>query len=200
VDENGSKVRPAFVGLAHELGHAVATVEGKQSSDFGTQEPGTTPPAEKQSMEAENGVRKDHELPAGGIIMNNHLNRNKLTLLFFCVIALILIASFWSNPSAGQVDPADELQTNIAELEKRLSLPLGAYELASYDRIYAKHSEANGPVIVGILRHRVDRQGTVMVVNFKSLPVVFDGGCNVVRIRYSLIHRRFDLVKCNGES
>lgn len=62
-DEKGDKSRPAFVGLAHELGHAVATVQGKQSLDLGEGKTGTTPPAEKEAMSAENGVRQDHKLP-----------------------------------------------------------------------------------------------------------------------------------------
>lgn len=62
-DENGSKSRPAFVGLAHELGHSVATMEGKQSPNYEPKRSGTTPPAEIPSLKAENGVRADHNLP-----------------------------------------------------------------------------------------------------------------------------------------
>ena len=41
----------------------MATVQGKQSTDYGERKSGTTPPAEKQSMQAENDVRADHNLP-----------------------------------------------------------------------------------------------------------------------------------------
>ncbi len=63
-DANGSTDRPAFVGLAHEMGHAVAAAKGAQSFDKGDGKPRTTPPSEKQSLKAENEVRKDHTLPA----------------------------------------------------------------------------------------------------------------------------------------
>jgi RHS repeat-associated protein len=62
-DENGNRSRPAFVGLGHELGHAVAITEEHQSRDTGSQKRGTTPPSEKQSMQAENDIRADHKLP-----------------------------------------------------------------------------------------------------------------------------------------
>jgi hypothetical protein len=45
------------------MGHAVAAAKGEQSFDKGSGKPGTTPPSEKQSMKAENGVRQDHKLP-----------------------------------------------------------------------------------------------------------------------------------------
>lgn len=63
VDSTGSTDRPAFVGLAHEMGHAVATANGEQSFDKGSGKSGTTPPSEQQAMKAENGVRQDHKLP-----------------------------------------------------------------------------------------------------------------------------------------
>jgi RHS repeat-associated protein len=63
VDINGGVNRPAFVGLAHELGHAVAAANGQHSNDRGNGELGTTPPSEKQPMLFENAVRKDNDLP-----------------------------------------------------------------------------------------------------------------------------------------
>lgn len=62
-DANGSRVRPPYVGLAHEFGHARAIDIGKQSYDMGSGKPGTTPPSEIHSMANENMVRKEHDLP-----------------------------------------------------------------------------------------------------------------------------------------
>ncbi len=57
--------RPAFVGLAHELGHAEEGVRGEAKpfvapSDI---EPGTTPPREVNAIARENMVRREHALP-----------------------------------------------------------------------------------------------------------------------------------------
>ncbi|GAP66772.1 RHS repeat-associated core domain protein [Mizugakiibacter sediminis] len=62
-DANGSRVRPAYVGLAHELGHARAIDIGRQSYDMGSGKPGTTPPSEIHSMANENMVRQEQNLP-----------------------------------------------------------------------------------------------------------------------------------------
>ena len=62
-DINGSTERPAFVGLAHELGHAVAATKGQHSNATGVIAIGKTPPKERAAMRAENGVRKDHGIP-----------------------------------------------------------------------------------------------------------------------------------------
>ena len=65
-DASGNKERPAFVGLAHELGHGVAAGAGKQplpKNDGPNKTPGTTPPSEKPAVNAENSVRKEHNIP-----------------------------------------------------------------------------------------------------------------------------------------
>ncbi len=64
IDVNGSNQRPAFIGLAHELGHSRALDIGKQSMDYGSGTPGTTPPAEKHSLANENMIRSEHGLPS----------------------------------------------------------------------------------------------------------------------------------------
>ena len=63
MNEEGSRERPPFIGLAHELGHAEAIDEGTQSFDRGSKKSGTTPPSEKNSMERENQIREEHGLP-----------------------------------------------------------------------------------------------------------------------------------------
>lgn len=62
-DATGNTARPDFVALAHELGHARAIDQGKQSYDKGTGQPGTTPPSETHSMADENMVRQEHNIP-----------------------------------------------------------------------------------------------------------------------------------------
>jgi RHS repeat-associated protein len=64
-DSNGSNIRPPFVGLGHELGHARAYNLGKQVAPPApsTIAPGTTPKSEIHSMANENMIRKEHGLP-----------------------------------------------------------------------------------------------------------------------------------------
>lgn len=64
VDQKGGTERPAFVGLAHEMGHAAAAAKGQQSRDaIGTGLPGSTPPREIQALKLENAIRAEHGLP-----------------------------------------------------------------------------------------------------------------------------------------
>jgi hypothetical protein len=64
-DTNGGRQRPAFVGLAHELGHAQDLDNGKfVPSDNLIRLPGMPTPAwEVNSMKVENEVRQEHALP-----------------------------------------------------------------------------------------------------------------------------------------
>ena len=66
-DRKGNTERPAYVGLAHEMGHARAMDIGRQSYDYGPQVngqhiPGTTPPGEEHSLANENMVRAEHNI------------------------------------------------------------------------------------------------------------------------------------------
>jgi hypothetical protein len=62
-DEKGSTIRPPFVGLAHELGHAEDIDRGTVSFDWGNpSKKGTTPPIETNSMKRENQIRNEHKV------------------------------------------------------------------------------------------------------------------------------------------
>jgi Effector protein len=57
--------RPAFVGLAHELGHAEEGIKGEAKPPVAPEDiaPGTTPPREENAIRRENMVRAEHGLP-----------------------------------------------------------------------------------------------------------------------------------------
>jgi RHS repeat-associated protein len=65
VDENGSNVRPAYVGLGHELGHAEAAAHGQQAprDPDAPQIPDSTPYWEDNAVMRENQLRQEHGLP-----------------------------------------------------------------------------------------------------------------------------------------
>ncbi len=63
IDENGSRKRPSFIGLAHELGHSEAFDKGIQKGGTSIFRPFTTPPNEEWSLKRENDVRKENNQP-----------------------------------------------------------------------------------------------------------------------------------------
>ena len=64
VDINGSNQRPAYVGLAHELGQAETNAQGNHTGSYPNPPvPGTTPNIEQNAMRRENQVRAEHDLP-----------------------------------------------------------------------------------------------------------------------------------------
>lgn len=62
MDDSGSKERPVFVGLGHELGHSRKMDLREQSYDKGSGRPSTTPPSETNSIANENANREEHGL------------------------------------------------------------------------------------------------------------------------------------------
>ena len=61
-DDNGSPLRPPFVGLSHESGHSEAINNGTQTYEQYIEIPGTTPNREKNSMKWENKIREEHNM------------------------------------------------------------------------------------------------------------------------------------------
>lgn len=132
-------------------------------------------------------------------IMKTDRKRTKLAIraLFLAVAAIAIAISAWSLRS--KADQSAGLKVTIAEIEKDLKLPGGSYPLSSYDRFYAKNATHDG-IIHGVFRHRVDLQGSIQIVPPSSLPVIFDGGCSVIRLRYSLVTHQVDYITCNGDA
>jgi hypothetical protein len=52
--------------------------------------------------------------------------------------------------------------------------------------------------LIGVYEHFGSSRGNVAIVSYKSLPVIADGGCSVLTIRYSLREHRIESVRCNG--
>lgn len=132
-------------------------------------------------------------------IMKTDSKRTKLAVraLLLSVAGTAIAISAWSLRS--KVDQSAGLKVTVAEMEKELRLPVGSYPLSSYDRFYAKDLTQHG-VIHGVFRHRVGRQGEVRIVPSSSLPVIFDGGCSIIRLRYSIATQQVDYIACNGDA
>lgn len=87
----------------------------------------------------------------------------------------------------------------ISQMEAALRLPEGAEPLDNYARYYAIEGAGGRREVRGVLVKRKDAAG-VHLVKANSLPVLFDGGCSVVNVRYSPAEKKFLLVSCNGDA
>ncbi len=61
-DDKGSMVRPPFIGLGHELGHARDFDRGQGNFNYNPVLPNTTPPAEDTNLKRENLLRNENNL------------------------------------------------------------------------------------------------------------------------------------------
>ena len=61
-DDNGSTIRPPFIGLSHESGHSEAINNGTQTYERYQYIHGTTPNREKNSLKRENEIRAENKL------------------------------------------------------------------------------------------------------------------------------------------
>ena len=96
-------------------------------------------------------------------------------------------------------EPSNEAGTAetrlMDDIEAAVTLPEDASELSKYSRNYAY---ADGNVVA--LYTTLDHPGRQWVVDRDKLPVIFDGGCSVIEIEYSLGTRTFSRVDCNGDA
>ena len=122
-------------------------------------------------------------------------------------IELAAAAQTPATVSDAPVDP-----TLVAKIEETAVLPTGALKLADYDRYYGratmpfltKNSSGERDVIAGVwLRHGVygpvqrgaqavaGVSGAYAIVGDGNLPLVFDGGCNVITLYFDLKTKTF---------
>jgi hypothetical protein len=110
------------------------------------------------------------------------------------VIAGVLL---FSGPAVSQ---RGSVANSVKEIESALSLPKGSHPLSSYNRFYVLGEGQDKGFIIGVFRYNPVGVGEIHVVPYKSLPTVFDGGCNVLMLRYSQRDGRVESIECNGES
>jgi hypothetical protein len=108
-----------------------------------------------------------------------------------CLAAGVLLAGL-----AGCSSKEAEL---ISQMEASLRLPNGAHALDSYVRYYAIEGAGERREVRGVLVKRKNQTG-VHLVKANALPVLFDGGCGVVNVRYSPREKKFLQVACNGDA
>lgn len=84
----------------------------------------------------------------------------------------------------------------LRNIEPKISMPRGAHVLASYKRYYANDGKQPGYIVATFIHDPSDPG--VLIVPPDQLPQVFDGGCDVLNLRYQLNSHRVLSLRCNG--
>jgi hypothetical protein len=123
---------------------------------------------------------------------------------FATTIALITLgAAANADAAAGPWKP--DAQT-ISQFEASIKLPDGFYNgpkplLTEYARYYWGADYQGNRVVVGELV-RADGNtaaGIYLGSDSKISPVIPDGGCTVVHLKYDVVTAKVTMLKCNGD-
>jgi hypothetical protein len=89
---------------------------------------------------------------------------------------------------------AKPVEERITAAEQRLILPAKARPVAAYDRYYrVEGDDVNGRWIFAF-----GKPGGFHLVKGPKLPMVYDGGCDVIHLHLDLRTGRWDKPFCNG--
>jgi hypothetical protein len=138
----------------------------------------------------------------------------RLVMKPFQLLALFLIlgcarAPAHGNGAASQPTPQPPAATANAEqqaimdrIERDVRLPDGADPLAAYIRYYAWQRQPDGgrkvvAVYTAFAAERPERPGRHWVAE-GALPMVDDGGCGIVSLRYDVAAQRIEEIVCNA--
>lgn len=125
-----------------------------------------------------------------------------LKKLFWAALLLLILGqvgarAFMTNSnSESRVIPSGKMQ-NITTIEAKLKMPNGTRPLVSYVRYYANVVEGNHRYVNATYVHD-GISGRIVVVDVDKLPRIFDGGCDVIELRYDLDQEKFIFVRCGG--
>lgn len=118
--------------------------------------------------------------------------RRPFVLAVWLWIAVILSGCSDEN-SVAQPSKAE-----VEAIEKSVVLPDDAEPLLKYARHYAGLNRGSHRIIRGI--YILGDETGVLIKTTEELPVVFDGGCNVVTVEYDVSSASFLEVSCGGEA
>lgn len=94
--------------------------------------------------------------------------------------------------------PLPEAESVMTRIERAVAMPNGAGPLGVYGRYYTWESRADGvrKVLAVYVREASPQRHWV---NQNELPLVMDGGCDIVTLTYDHDADRIERVECNGE-
>lgn len=128
----------------------------------------------------------------GGSMMQSNKSRNNAVLVLTVVLFVCASSAAQNSEIAAAWEPTAKI---VAQLEDPIHLPKGASPLLSYTRYYAGTIINGHRVVVGTYKH--SGGGVVIEKSTHDLPIVFDGGCDNINIRYDVSKKRFIDVFCN---
>ncbi len=98
------------------------------------------------------------------------------------------------NAVAPQTD--DSSSALLESIEDLLRLPKGAARLRSYTRYYTETRNDQEHYVTGIFVR--GKPGGAKLVPANSMPVIFDGGCDVLHLKFDLRAMRTVAFFCGG--
>jgi hypothetical protein len=104
-----------------------------------------------------------------------------------------------NNEIVNQQTTPKPLLPIVETIELALTMPKGAHPLSSYVRYYAQHTLGESLYIVATFVKR-ESAGKIEIVDFQQIPQLFDGGCDVIKLRYSVSQKKVVSLLCNGDA
>jgi hypothetical protein len=115
-------------------------------------------------------------------------------MAFFLLTTGMIVLNSCSRDAAPSSHNLTRLDIRI--IESKVGILPGGRSLQDYRRYYAGRSEDGKYFVVGIYIY--DSKSGVDIVSYDKLPVIFDGGCDVISVRYNFDDELVDSIKCNG--
>ncbi len=116
---------------------------------------------------------------------------------------LIVAVLAFGGPAAHSAPVAPLFATStltvqqIESIESSLTMPFRGRPLSDYERFYAVDDSSGKPVLVGVFVASHDKAG-IKIVEHNKLPLILDGGCSIINVRYALDEKRMISIQCNG--
>eukprot|EP01041_Mallomonas_annulata_P011903 gene11903-24935_t len=130
--------------------------------------------------------------------MSMALTRLKYLRTLFLATLVVSLGSATSGCDVGSKSRKAVLSVAaVHEIERHLQMPKGAHPLKDYVRYYTEVSE-NGNSFVDATFLYDATGGRILIVGPGDRPSIFDGGCDVVVMRYSIPKKHFISIACNG--
>ncbi len=86
----------------------------------------------------------------------------------------------------------------IRSIERFLPMPTRAARLSSYMRYYAEIRDGEEHFVTGVFVR--DKPGGAKFMSADALPVIHDGGCDVLYLKYDLRAKRTIFLNCGGDA